>query len=509
MKSYSFLKKYLLAATATAALLFSACDLDEHPTSFVGPKEYYKTRAQCLAGLNACYIPINSIYDYCFLIMTEGVTDLMYIASGTQDAQLDISPSQPRFGADMWTYGYRGVMYCNMAVTGIENSPIDEKDRNSLVAEAKVLRAFYYYLLTSFFGDVPFYTDDVSDHEVLDRVAKLPRMSAEATRTALIEDLESCLGALPLIRTSEAAGNRAGAAMGHMLIAKLAMWNKDYDKALEAIAVLEQIYGDDLSVYPVSDIPFRMKNTPESIFEVQHTYTAGGLIYTSNVASICMPYPRNSDNIYSNVVIEELGDAATTWSPLRPNSFFYGNLMPEGGEDLRRDMQIITEWNGVKFTSGDAIVTRPFMGPKFWCPDLQAAYDSNNYKVFRYADALLMMAECYFYKENYEKAVEYLDMTRTRANLSKYTFRTPARLEEEIRNERARELFGEFQRKYDLVRWGIWYEAVTDNSDYAYLQLNTANSRIKPCHRYYPIPDTEVTYSKNNLDNNEYKAYGL
>lgn len=120
--------------------------------------------------------------------------------------------------------------------------------------------------------------------------------------------------------------------MGHMLIAKLAMWNKDYDKALEAIAVLEQIYGDDLSVYPVSDIPFRMKNTPESIFEVQHTYTAGGLIYTSNVASICMPYPRNSDNIYSNVVIEELGDAATTWSPLRPNSFFYGNLMPEGGE---------------------------------------------------------------------------------------------------------------------------------------------------------------------------------
>ena len=222
-----------------------------------------------------------------------------------------------------------------------------------------------------------------------------------------------------------------------------------------------------------------------------------------------MPYPRNSDNIYSNVVIEELGDAATTWSPLRPNSFFYGNLMPEGGEDLRRDMQIITEWNGVKFTSGDAIVTRPFMGPKFWCPDLQAAYDSNNYKVFRYADALLMMAECYFYKENYEKSIEYLDMTRTRANLSKYTFRTPARLEEEIRNERARELFGEFQRKYDLVRWGIWYEAVTDNSDYAYLQLNTANSRIKPCHRYYPIPDTEVTYSKNNLDNNEYKAYGL
>ena len=140
---------------------------------------------------------------------------------------------------------------------------------------------------------------------------------------------------------------------------------------------------------------------------------------------------------------------------------------------------------------------------------MQSSSDGNNYKVFRYADAVLMMAECYFYKGDYETSVKYLDMTRTRAGLDNYTYRTPVRLEEEIRNERARELFGEFQRKYDLVRWGIWYDAVTANSDYAYLQLNTTNSRIKPCHRYYPIPDTEVTYSRNNLDNKEYNAYGL
>lgn len=495
--------KYILLILT--AWLTASCSLQEDTEGFSTPGDFYKTKTQCQSAVNSCYIPLKNLYTYKMMIATEGVTDLMYIASGTQDAQLDISPSQPRFGADMWTYGYRGVMYCNMAVTGIENSTIDEKDRHSLVAEAKVLRAFYYYLLTSFFGDVPFYTDDVSDHEVLDRVAKLPRMSAEATRTALIEDLESCLGALPLIRTSEAAGNRAGAAMGHMLIAKLAMWNKDYDKALEAIAVLEQIYGDDLSVYPVSDIPFRMKNTPESIFEVQHTYTAGGLIYTSNVASICMPYPRNSDNVYSNVVIEELGDAATTWSPLRPNSFFYGNLMPEGGEDLRRDMQIITEWNGVKFTSGDAIVTRPFMGPKFWCPDLKAAYDSNNYKVFRYADAVLMAAECYCALLDKDKAMEYLNKVKRRAGIAEYTrFRTYPLLLNEIQNERGRELLGEFQRKFDMVRWGIWYERTAALSDYAKVKTS-----IQPCHEYYPIPDTEVIYSGGALDNNEYKKYGF
>ena len=95
-------------------------------------------------------------------------------------------------------------------------------------------------------------------------------------------------------------------------------------------------------------------------------------------------------------------------------------------------------------------------------------------------------------------------MTRNRAGLGGYVLRTQLRLREEIRSERARELFGEFQRKYDLVRWGIWYEAMTDYNDYS-----TLVSNMKPSHRYYPIPDTQVVYSKNNLDNKEYAQYGM
>ena len=101
-------------------------------------------------------------------------------------------------------------------------------------------------------------------------------------------------------------------------------------------------------------------------------------------------------------------------------------------------------------------------------------------------------------------------MTHTRANLSKCTYPHPPRAP---RGRRSATSAPASSANSAQVRpgplGGIWYEAVTDNSDYAYLQLNTANSRIKPCHRYCPIPDTEVTYSKNNLDNNEYKAFGL
>ena len=305
MKSYSFLKKYLLAATATAALLFSACDLDEHPTSFVGPKEYYKTRAQCLAGLNACYIPINSIYDYCFLIMTEGVTDLMYIASGTKDAQLDISPAKPLNGQKIWTQCYKGVMYCNSTIAAIERSPLNdikeasEADKLPLLAEGVVIRSFYYWLLTCIFGDVPFYTKEVADQQVMQEIAHMGRMPAKETRDYLIDELQRYVPSMDQVRSSEVADNRMGAAMGWMMIAKLAQWNHRWDDALEALGELEKIYGD-LQQYPLDDIMFRNKNTPESIFEVQRTYTPGGLAVTTNVAAITTPY-HNGKGIYDGV----------------------------------------------------------------------------------------------------------------------------------------------------------------------------------------------------------------
>lgn len=325
MKSYSFLKKYLLAATATAALLFSACDLDEHPTSFVGPKEYYKTRAQCLAGLNACYIPINSIYDYCFLIMTEGVTDLMYIASGTKDAQLDISPAKPLNGQKIWTQCYKGVMYCNSTIAAIERSPLNdikessEADKLPLLAEGVVIRSFYYWLLTCIFGDVPFYTKEVADQQVMQEIAHMGRMSAKETRDYLIDELQRYVPSMDQVRSSEVADNRMGAAMGWMMIAKLAQWNHRWDDALEALGELEKIYGD-LQQYPLEDIMFRNKNTPESIFEVQRTYTPGGLSVTTNVAAITTPY-HNGKGIYDGVEIPEMGTGMTTWTSMRPNSY--------------------------------------------------------------------------------------------------------------------------------------------------------------------------------------------
>jgi hypothetical protein len=112
-----------------------------------------------------------------------------------------------------------------------------------------------------------------------------------------------------------------------------------------------------------------------------------------------------------------------------------------------------------------------------------------------------MMAECHAeYNNNLAEATRYLNMTRARAGLDPLpVFADRIDFTNELREERARELAGELHRKYDLVRWGIWYEQVLAHSEYSSLKNN-----IRPCHRYYPIPDQECALSNYILTNDEY-----
>ena len=506
--------KNLFSIFALAAIIAApACSLDEDLSALSTPDNFFRKPAECRSVNNGCYIPLKSIYTYTYMLATECVSDIAYCPSGTLDARLDISPATPRFGSTVWTQCYQGVQRCNYAIHGIENSTagsfrdsngeIDKTNQEwlSLMCEAKVLRAFYYYTLTSFFGDVPFYFDDVKNQAVMDSLATLPRMNASETRDKVIADLLTVVPDAPQTRTYDNEENRLGAATGWMLIAKLAMWNKEWDVALNALKNLEKIYGD-LSDYDYAEnILFRNKNTPESIMEIQHVYVEGGTTYTSNVAAICQPRPRSNGNYYDGVQIPELGDQATVWAAMQPNVYFCQGLQTKKGKDLRKNYNMAWGYDGHDFNS---VNTRPWCGPKFWCPNMYQTSDGNNYKVLRYAEVPLLMAECYNEKNEDETALIYLNKTRNRAGLDDYVFRTHVRLRDEIRNERARELFGEFQRKFDLVRWGIFYESVLDNSDYQALKDN-----IKPCHEYYPIPDLEVVKSKYNLDNKAYAKYGL
>lgn len=499
----SRMKKYIMILSIMAGALCS-CSLKEDPSAIVSPYNFFNTTVQIRAAVNGCYGPLNSFHDLRYYIAIEGTTDLASTnGSAQKDAKLDINPASPGAGTAVWQQCWYGVRYCLSTLAGIERSTLEENVKAPFAVETRILLSYYYYVLTSFFGDVPFYEDYVEDDDDMLRIARLGRMSAVETRKTLIEELKTYVPTLPQIRTCDQPMNNCGAAMGWMMIAKMAAWNKDWDDVIYACEHLEAIYGD-LSKYPYEDVCFRNKNTPESIFEINHEYMDGGIDYTppSSLAinSVVLPYPKTTGTcIFDGVTIPELGDQVTCYTPLRPTSYMKTTVSPSGQGDIRREYNMSTGWDGVKFNG-----SRVWMGQKFWCFNTYRNYDSNNYKILRYADAVLLLAEAWCEKGEYSKSIDYLNKVRARAEIAPYTFYGEVKLRGEIRDERGRELFGEWGRKYDLVRWGIWYDQVSAYNLYGNVQEN-----IRPCHQYYPIPDVQCARSGRILTNPEYDKYNL
>lgn len=542
---------------AIALLFFGAmsCSLKEKITSYTEGDKYYRSVEQIKTGLNACYSPLKLIYtNMGFWEMCECATDLMYLNIDNQiDAVCDIAPARPGAASLVWQRGYQGVSRTNSMIfytdRAVSEGYINENEAAPLYAEAAVLRSFYWYILTSTFGDVPFYTERVTE-ENRTKIVKLPRMSATEIRNFCIEELRKNLSAMPARRTYDSGTDyRVGRALGLMLGGRLCLWNKDWDGALEFFGQLETIYGD-LSQYPLSDVPFSVKYSRESIWEVPNIYEANGLQIVGTLASWTTPLRAQNivsdefaqediiSDIYYGIGIPELGSHAMTYTSVRPTPFLCQNLLPYLSDDLRsgeysngaktaRGGSGNLAWRWLGYDPDDAGRTgekqvmffgsknadgtwsrmnqssTPWLGNKFWCPDMRSTRDANNYKIFRYAGAVLGLAEANLMKGDVASSLHYLNMVRSRAGLSDLSLADVGGnadlLMEEIRRECAKELLGEYNRKFDLVRWGIWYERTRQYNTGSLISQN-----VRPCNRYWPIPADQVAASGGVLTNKEY-----
>lgn len=532
-----------------------SCSLKEKNTSYSENESYYRSVEQIKTGLNACYSPLRLIYtNMGFWEMCECDTDLMYLNVDNQiDAVCDIAPARPGAASVVWQRGYQGVSRTNKMIgyisRAVENGYISSDEAAPLYAEASILRAFFYYVLTSTFGDVPFYTEPVTEENRAAIVA-LPRMSAMDTRSFCISELREHLPDLEARRSYDGGTDyRMGRALGLMLGGRLCLWNRDWDGAVEFFSQLEDIYGD-LSQYPLTDVPFSVKYSSESIWEVPNTYEPNGLQIVGTLASWTTPLRAQNivsdefaqeeiiSDVYYGIAIPELGAHAQTYTSARPTPYLCQNLLPYSSEDLRSGEysngadkarggsgNLAWRWYGYDpddtgragekeamffgLHNADGSWTRmnqastPWLGNKFWCPDMRSTRDANNYKIFRYAGAVLGLAEAHLMRGETDEALRYLNMTRERAALPALSLSDVGGntdlLMEEIRRECAKELLGEFNRKFDLVRWGIWYERTSQYNTGSLISQN-----VRPCNRYWPIPADQVAASGGVLTNIEY-----
>ena len=561
------MKRISIYIILALGLFISACSLKEDPQGYVTKETFYQTEDQCRSALRSLYTPLHYIYTKDFMVATEAVTDLWWLNSSSYDASLSINPTTCGASADVWKYAYKGIARANECIECIGKCPVRTAVKQPMVAEARAMRALYYYVLTSFMGDVPFYTEAVSDIAAMDRIRKLPRTAAGIIRDSLYNDLKD--NALPYFtrengykcRANQVKNQHAGYALTLMLMAKMALWNERYEDAVYALELLEEVYGEfSESRFPLEQTKWSCKMTDESIFEIQHEWNANGVKFYGEVAGVMTP-KCSGGGIYDGVYMPDLAETGTNSTPMRASKHFavfrsadnskkenkanakglfsalpmcLTNETYPSGENVRYcsaiDMNALH--TGV-VASGRPLDRRAILtlgignletgeifqslrkssyfygGPKFWCLGMTANYDSNNYRIFRYADALLMKAECLYRLGKGNEAVAYINMVRGRAYTDpdtgaaasgyEYSYTTDEDLFQMIQDERARELGGEFQRKFDLVRWGIWYDVTRQ-----YNESDKVVANMRHCHRYYPIPETECALSGGVLTNDEY-----
>ena len=555
------MKHSVIFSAISILALFSSCSLEEIPQGYVTRETFYKTEEQCLSALRAVYTPAHYMFQYDTWLALEACTDLWYSSSKLEDAQLEITPAKPGVGETMWLYGYKGVARANECVECITSCPLSEEVKMPLAAEARTLRAFYYYVLTSFFNGVPFYTFPVSDLEASNAVRNLDRTDASQIRRQMYADLKE--NALPYFTTDNGYARRmceienehAGYALALMLMAKMAMWDKEWDDALFALDKLEELYGEfNESNYPLEEVCWKYNFSKESIFEIQHAWNeTGAKLYGDLAGVLCAKC--TGEYMYDGVYMPQLSKTGTSTTPIRCNRRFilfrsannsktenaanaqaifkaapmmFTNETYASGSNKRYcsvidlsaistgitangsllDKRILYTFGMGNLETGDTFTTLRtgstfYGGPKFWCNGMTANYDSNNYRLFRYADAVLMQAECHCMKGDGQKAMDYLNKIRNRAGIAPVTeYSSEEEFLSVIQDERAMELGGEFHRKFDLVRWGIWYEQTKKHNNQSRV---VANIEGKPYLEYYPIPDTECALSNGHLTNEAYE----
>lgn len=386
---------------------------------------------------------------------------------------------------DIWSWMFAGVNRANYILEFKDK--IDFAGKNEVLAQATFLRAFYYFELVKWFGDVPLSVDKRILFGEQFNIDRTPKAEVYAQIEA---DLMYAADNLPYVQTVPGRVTKGAA---QALLGKAYLYQNKFDQAATVLENLivngpYDLVSDYKSIFEEAG-----ENNIESVFEVQYFDGQGagfGCLQCSegNVAvgfSGVRAYagPDYTPGFSFNVPVQEAVDA-----------FQAG--------DLRKDVAIldIVAWaSSTGATYGEGYEHTGYFNRKY-IPRTRNSNaqgdrnltNPNNYRAIRFADVLLMAAEAFNRSTtpNDAKALTYLNRVRERAfgnSLNNLTS-TGTTLYDNILQERRVELLGEGHRFFDLVRTGKAAQEI--------------NGFVAGKHELFPIPAIEIQLTGNRWEQN-------
>jgi len=391
---------------------------------------------------------------------------------------------------ELWQAAYEGINRANYLqqykAANKAGLAVNFAGKEALYGEIYFLRAYYYFHLVRFFGDVPLFTDkrlSLSESKTLQRSPK-----AEVYKQIEL-DLNNAIAALPAIQVEKGRATKYAA---QALLGKVLLYQNKFDAAA---AMLDNVINSN-AYSLVSDFGSIFlasgENGPESVFEIQYSNTS--------------PY-YNWGGVtrgQGNLSVQQCGIRGLNGTAAMPYGAGWSTNLPapnlaaayEAG-DKRKDVTVLnieaykTANPSFNITyqvapyKNTGLYNQKYLPRKGETSGQVELNYLNNFRTIRFADVLLMAAEAYNRAStpNDAKAQGYINRVRQRAfgdNLHNITS-TGTTLKQAIWDERRLELAMEGDRFFDLVRTG---QAATKITGF----------RVGK-HELFPIPQEEISIS--------------
>lgn len=222
----------------------------------------------------------------------------------------------------VWSSLYSQIYICNVVIAEVLDTKGDDVDKKEIYAEAKIQRAFAYFLLTNIYGKHYNSTTSVTDLSVPLNIE--PRIEGALNRSTVAEsyklienDIAEVINYLP--KTSE-LNHRPTQASTYALLSRIALYKGEYNKARIAadkcLAITDFLYDyntldKNLSYKTVIELPKSWFN--KEVLLNKEATNAYSLIYPSN--DLKALYNKDAD-------LRWKGQMVTEWLPPFTNPIY-------------------------------------------------------------------------------------------------------------------------------------------------------------------------------------------
>ncbi len=501
--------KYIaICLVAAGALLTTSCSEDFLDVTNPGGEpleEYYVNDAHIQEALYAAYDPIHwpdwGLGQYNALnIDAEILSDNVFVG-GANRGDMQNWHMLANFEADanntlssLWTVDYSGVKRCNDLLKYLDWADLTASNRASYEAQARLLRVYYYNNLWHYFGNIPFYLENLSSPYTT------KQYKADEVYNELIRELEEVIEmkSLPM-KWDDANCGRVSQAMAYMMFAEMVMYQNDASRYSKALGFMQElISGSDYKLNPDFANIWKTEGEwcSESIWEINYEDANNDRGWSSPLATggTVLPTLIGPNGFH---YLNEFGFDGDGWGfmPICVETF---NMYDPA--DKRRDATCL-DVRGTTYT--DRYEDTHIWLNKYFprnANNADAGFDSNlnydnNLRVYRYAETLLNAAELVLATGgNNATAAQYVNEVRTRAGLNTLSTVTL----DDIIQERRLEFVGEGKRYWDLVRTGKAATVLVPDI-YGY-----RTNSWTPKKKYIPIAQAELDSDYPALVQNDY-----